>query len=199
MNNVASPPAALPFASDNTPIASVVAENDIMKFFNLESNDIKDFSITHAQDGIYIHIRLNVKPHVCPVCRKRTQKIKDYVPKKIIHSVLNGERCYILYDVRRYKCPHCGKQIPLQLAVKGSLQRLYIISCGILSLQPKLLLPWLNDIMFLKLQLSIFLIKTFMSHASLFLNVLALMKYMHSNHMTVHMYVYLLTVQPVRL
>ncbi len=109
MNNVASPPAAVPFAADHTPIASVVAENDIMKFFNLESNDIKDFSITHAQDGIYIHIRLNAKPHVCPVCRKKTQKVKDYVTKKIIHSVLNGERCYILYEARRYKCPHCGK------------------------------------------------------------------------------------------
>lgn len=52
----------------NTLNAPVISENDILKFFNLERNKIKVFSITHKSDGLYISVTLNVKPHQCPVC-----------------------------------------------------------------------------------------------------------------------------------
>ncbi len=109
MTNNYSVPADVKSKADDTPIVPVIAENDIMKFFNLEKNDIQDFSITHAKDGISIHIRLNAKPHICPVCRQKSQRVKDYVKKRITHSVLNGEKCYIIYEARRYQCPHCKK------------------------------------------------------------------------------------------
>lgn len=109
MTNNDSMPADANTKAVDTPIASVIAENDIMKFFNLEKHDIQDFSITHAKDGVLLHVRLNAKPHVCPVCRQKSQRVKDYVKKKITHSVLNGEKCYIIYDARRYQCPHCKK------------------------------------------------------------------------------------------
>lgn len=89
--------------------ASIISENDILKFFNLERNSIKDFSITHKSDGLYISVTLNVKPHQCPICGQLTTKIKDYQEKKIVHSVLTSKNCYIIYRARRYRCPHCHK------------------------------------------------------------------------------------------
>lgn len=62
--------------------APVISENDILKFFNLERNSIKNFTITHKSDGLYICITLNVKPHQCPVCGQMSKKIKDYHEKK---------------------------------------------------------------------------------------------------------------------
>ncbi|WP_232780323.1 ISL3 family transposase [Candidatus Stoquefichus sp. SB1] len=93
----------------NTTIMPIISENDILKFFNLEKDDIQEFRITHQSDGIYICIRLNVKYHQCPVCGQMTDKIKDYSQKKIIHSVLNYSQCFIIYEARRYRCPHCHK------------------------------------------------------------------------------------------
>lgn len=89
--------------------ASIISENDILKFFNLERNSIKDFSITHKCDGLYISITLNVLPHQCPVCGQITTKIKDYQEKKIVHSVLTSKNCYIIYRARRYRCHCCHK------------------------------------------------------------------------------------------
>lgn len=93
----------------NTLNAPVISENDILKFFNLERNKIKFFSITRKSDGLYISVTLNVKPHQCPVCGQMTTKIKDYHEKKIVHSVLTTKNCYIVYRARRYCCPHCHK------------------------------------------------------------------------------------------
>ena len=109
MNNVVPVSNDISTAIANAPIAPVISENDILKFFNLDRENIQNFSITHAKDGIAIHVRLNSKPHICPVCLQKSQKVKDYVPKRITHSILNGQKCYILYDARRYQCPHCRK------------------------------------------------------------------------------------------
>lgn len=87
----------------------IISENDLLKFFNLEKNDIQLFHITHKPDGIYIHVILNSKYHQCPLCGQMTKKIKDYSKKKIIHSVFNVKDCYIIYEARRYQCPHCKK------------------------------------------------------------------------------------------
>lgn len=94
---------------DNTLTMPVIAENDILKFFNIEKNDIQNFCITRKPDGICIEITLNQKYHQCPICGHMTQKIKDYSERKIIHSVLSVCDCYIIYRARRYQCPHCKK------------------------------------------------------------------------------------------
>lgn len=93
----------------DTTTAPIISENDILKFFNIEKNDVQEFKITHKADGIYISITLNQKYHQCPICGQMTKKVKDYSEKKIVHSVLTVCDCYILYNARRYQCPHCKK------------------------------------------------------------------------------------------
>ena len=95
-------------AKNDTPDA-LISDNDLLKFFNLERENVQDFSITHRKDGMYVNITLNKTWVQCPVCGHMTSRVKDYTDKKITHSVLSTTNCYIVYHARRYQCPHCKK------------------------------------------------------------------------------------------
>ena len=45
-------------AKNDTPDA-LISDNDLLKFFNLERENVQDFSITHRKDGMYVNITLN--------------------------------------------------------------------------------------------------------------------------------------------
>lgn len=121
----------------NTPNAPI-SNDDLLKFFNLERDNVQKISITHKKDGVYVNITLNQNYCQCPVCGNMTNRIKDYKDKKIVHSVLNVTNCYIIYHARRYQCIHCKKTfmkiIPLLLE-EDSLLLLYPMFSGILNLQ----------------------------------------------------------------
>lgn len=93
---------------NDTP-AAPISSNDLLKFFNLERNNVQDISITHKKDGVYVYITLNQNYCQCPVCGNLTNRVKDYRDKKITHSVLTVTSCYIIYHARRYQCIHCKK------------------------------------------------------------------------------------------
>lgn len=101
-------PADNDVAKNDTPNA-LISDNDLLKFFNLERENVKDFSITHRKDGMYVNITLNKDWVQCPVCGHMTSRVKDYTDKKITHSVMTTANCYIIYHARRYQCPHCKK------------------------------------------------------------------------------------------
>ena len=88
---------------------TLISNDDLLKFFNLERDNVQKFSITHKKDGVHVNITLNQNYYQCPVCGNMTNKIKDYKDKKIVHSVLNVTNCYIIYHARRYQCSHCKK------------------------------------------------------------------------------------------
>ena len=87
------------------------SDSNLLKFFNLERENVQDFSITRRKGGMYVNITLNKEWVQCPVCRHMTNRVKDYTDKKIIHSVLSITNCYIVYHARRYQCPHCKKTV----------------------------------------------------------------------------------------
>ena len=89
-------------AKNDTPNA-LISDNDLLKFFNLERENVKDFSITHRKDGMYVNITLNKDWVQCPVCGHMTSRVKDYTDKKITHSVMTTANCYIIYHARRYQ------------------------------------------------------------------------------------------------
>lgn len=89
------------FITDSPP--ALVSNDDILKFFNLERDNVQEITFTHKSDGLYVGITLNQKYCQCPVCGNMTKKIKDYKEKKITHSVLSVINCYIIYKARRYQ------------------------------------------------------------------------------------------------
>ena len=93
---------------NDTPNA-LISSDDLLKFFNLERDNVQKFSITHKKDGVYVSITLNQTYCQCPVCGNMTNRVKDYKDKKITHSILTITSCYIIYHARRYQCTHCKK------------------------------------------------------------------------------------------
>lgn len=84
---------------NDTPNA-LISSDDLLKFFNLERDNVQKFSITHKKDGVYVSITLNQTYCQCPVCGNMTNRVKDYKDKKITHSILTITSCYIIYHAR---------------------------------------------------------------------------------------------------
>ena len=51
-------PADNEVAKNDTP-NTLISDNDLLKFFNLEREDVQDFSITRKKEGMYVNITLN--------------------------------------------------------------------------------------------------------------------------------------------
>lgn len=81
----------------------------ILTLFNLDNKNIDELKVTHQFDGVHVHVKLSVSEHVCPVCGCLTSKTHSYTNKKITHSILNNNPCYINYRARRYICHECSK------------------------------------------------------------------------------------------
>lgn len=88
---------------------ALISNDDLLKFFNLERDNVQKILITHKKDGVYVNITLNQSYCQCPVCGNMTNRVKDYKDKKITHSILTVTSCYIIYHARRYQCIHCKK------------------------------------------------------------------------------------------
>lgn len=83
--------------------------DDILEMFGIDKNILKEYEIHHLNDGIHIFLTLKVRTHECPVCGSQTSRIKGYTLKKITHSVLTNNPCFIEYKARRYVCTVCNK------------------------------------------------------------------------------------------
>ena len=83
---------------------------DIIKLLNLEQFNIKIKSLeTIKKDNkIYCYITLDRTNTKCPLCNNDEIIVHDYVSKKIVHSISNNNKCYIIYRARRYKCKCCN-------------------------------------------------------------------------------------------
>lgn len=81
----------------------------IIGLFGLENEDIQ--SIEYIRDGNNAIVDVFLTPHPlrCPDCGYDQPKIKNYVLKKITHSILSDRGCTLHYHARRYVCPVCHR------------------------------------------------------------------------------------------
>ena len=81
----------------------------IIGLFGLENEDIQ--SIEYIRDGNNAIVDVFLTPHSirCPDCGYDQPKIKNYVLKKITHSILSDRGCTLHYHARRYVCPVCHR------------------------------------------------------------------------------------------
>lgn len=90
---------------------SLTFENQfILDMFNLDQKDVKNIKFSKIADN-YSQIDITLEPHYppCPDCGFTSPRIKNYVPKKINHSILDNRKTIIRYNARRYVCPICGR------------------------------------------------------------------------------------------
>lgn len=93
----------------NDTTSASISDDYILHLFHLQKEQIDSFQVNHQDDGVHVRIKLTPKTTSCPVCGFPTSKVKSYVHKRITHSMLNTEACYIDYQARRYICPACNK------------------------------------------------------------------------------------------
>lgn len=86
-----------------------ISNEFILTLFNLDNKNIDELKVTHQFDGVHVHVKLSASEHVCPVCGCLTSKTHSYTNRKITHSILNNNPCYINYRARRYICHECSK------------------------------------------------------------------------------------------
>ncbi len=81
--------------------------NITMKFPGLE--DVMVTKMEQVEDRVALHVELEVRPHVCPRCQEKTQRVHDYRIQKIKHLKWFERLTSIFYNKRRYACGACGK------------------------------------------------------------------------------------------
>ena len=82
---------------------------DLTQLLNLRTDTIENLEVKHTPEAVNVYITLQQEEHECPVCGSKTNKIKAYTTKKILHSLLTNYPCYIIYRARRYICNECHK------------------------------------------------------------------------------------------
>ena len=83
-------------------------KNDIIKLLNLEQFNLKIKKIDTAKRNnvLYCYITLENQKEKCPLCNS-LPITKEYINKKIKHSISNNNPCFIIYKARRFYCKTC--------------------------------------------------------------------------------------------
>lgn len=84
-------------------------ETFVLELFGLENEEVQSISYSNINETAVIDVLLVSHPIPCPDCGCVHPRIKNYVKKKITHSVLSDRKAEILYHARRYVCPVCGR------------------------------------------------------------------------------------------
>lgn len=85
--------------------------DNIIKIYELEGirDNIETIESTVINNEITLHIKLKKININCPYCEFNDSKIKEYVNKKITHSISTTRKVYINFKRRRFLCKLCNK------------------------------------------------------------------------------------------
>lgn len=76
--------------------------------FDSEHLVLRDAETT--AEKITLHIEIEKKPHVCPVCGMMTDYVHDYRPHTVKEVSILGKETILIFRKRRYRCTNCGKR-----------------------------------------------------------------------------------------
>ncbi|MBR3167152.1 MAG: ISL3 family transposase [Erysipelotrichaceae bacterium] len=80
-----------------------------MLFANINEEDLCVLDEFEKKNTLYIEVKTKNRGCICKSCGTYHTDIKEYVLKKITHSIFHNKSCTILYHHRRFLCPGCGK------------------------------------------------------------------------------------------
>lgn len=83
-------------------------KNDIIKLLNLEKFNlhISKLDTVKNDNVLFCYITLENNKDKCPLCNSEGI-VKEYVKKKLTHSISNNNPCFIIYNARRFYCKIC--------------------------------------------------------------------------------------------
>ena len=81
--------------------------NFIRNLLDLKGIIVK--KVRYKKNFVKIHIEMPVREQICPCCKAKTTKIKDYRIQVIKDIPIRFKTTYLSYRKRRYQCKNCGK------------------------------------------------------------------------------------------
>lgn len=81
--------------------------NFIRNLLDLKGIIVK--KVRYKKNFVKIHIEMPVREQICPCCKTKTTKIKDYRTQIIKDIPIRFKTTYLSYRKRRYQCKNCGK------------------------------------------------------------------------------------------
>lgn len=81
--------------------------NFIRNLLDLKGVIVK--KVRYKKNFVKIHIEMPVREQICPCCKAKTTKIKDYRIQTIKDIPIRFKTTYLSYRKRRYQCKNCGK------------------------------------------------------------------------------------------
>ena len=80
-----------------------------MLFANINEEDLCVLDEFEKKNTLYIEVKTENRGCICKRCGTYHTSVKEYVLKKITHSIFHNKSCTILYHHRRFLCPKCGR------------------------------------------------------------------------------------------
>lgn len=81
--------------------------NFIRNLLDLKGVIVK--KVRYKKNFVKIHIEMPVREQICPCCKSKTTKIKDYRTQVIKDIPIRFKTTYLSYRKRRYECKDCAK------------------------------------------------------------------------------------------
>ena len=81
--------------------------NFIRNLLDLKGVIVK--KVRYKKNFVKIHIEMPVREQICPCCKTKTTKIKDYRTQIIKDIPIRFKTTLLSYRKRRYQCKNCGK------------------------------------------------------------------------------------------
>ena len=79
-----------------------------MLFSNVSEDNFEYVKEFEKNNVIYKEVRLINRGCRCSNCGTFHTNVKEYISKRITHSIYAHQRCIVLYKHRRFICPKCG-------------------------------------------------------------------------------------------
>lgn len=84
--------------------------SSVLELFGLEKENVQSATYSNLNGDACIDIFLMPSDSMeCPECGGTKHRVKNYVLKRINHSILTDRRCTIHYHARRYECSLCHR------------------------------------------------------------------------------------------
>ena len=80
-----------------------------MLFSNINEEDLIILDEFKKKNTLYIEVKTVNRGCICKNCGTYHTDVKEYILKKITHSIFHNTPCTLLYHHRRFLCPKCGK------------------------------------------------------------------------------------------
>lgn len=87
---------------------------DILSLLKIPSDKIQNFCFESCDGYTVIYVELKDERGLCPYCKSKNVKIKDYYKVRINNSIIKHESLIVEVNVRRYVCKNCGKSFKQQ-------------------------------------------------------------------------------------